>query len=206
MPYFTIPNVERVAAQVLIEAGLPVTATNASTKLFRDSTIEQLAPVPEEPAAKPAVLFDIFLSHSSLDQLQVLGIYTLLRTRGYSVYLDQICDPLLNRAHVTRATARVLRYRIAQSRSLFVATSSNATNSRWVPWELGFMDGWNAKAAVLPILPSGTVSFKGQEYFELYLEVRDAGFAHVRPNDLDIYDNGAFVARWGTWLTMPRTF
>ena len=206
MPYFTIPTVEWVAVEALAETGLTPTVANATTRLSRDSTTEQLGPVPEEPAAKPPVLFDIFLSHSSLDQLQVLGIYKLLRTRGYSVYLDQVCDPQLNRAHVTRATARVLRYRMAQSRSLFVATSTNTTNSRWVPWELGFMDGWNAKAAVLPILPAGTVSFKGQEYFELYPEVRDGGLGRVRPNDLDIHDRGVFVATWARWLTMPRTF
>ena len=114
MAYFTTESVVSAAAQVLSESRLTANSANASIRLSTESTTGRLAPVPEEPTAKPAVMFDIFLSHSSLDQLQVLGIYKLLRRRNYSVYLDQICDPQLNRANVTRATARVLRYRMAQ--------------------------------------------------------------------------------------------
>jgi len=206
MPYFTSESVLGTAAQVLGESRIAVTTANASIRLSAESVSARLPPVPEEPTGSPAVLFDVFLSHSSLDQLHVLGIYKILRQRGYSVYLDQICDPHLNRAQVTRATARVLRYRMAQCRSLFVATSSNTTQSKWVPWELGFMDGWNAKASVLPILPQGVSSFRGQEYFELYPEVRDAGSGISRPNDLHIFDRGRFIAPWGAWLNAPRAF
>lgn len=42
--------------------------------------------------------FDVFLSQSSHDAIKVLGIYHLLKGRGYSVYLDSVCDPHLNRA------------------------------------------------------------------------------------------------------------
>ena len=206
MPYFTTEAVATAAAQALSENGRSVSFSNASNLLLLESIDESLGPVPEEPAKTPPVLFDIFLSHSSLDQLQVLGIYTLLRRRNYSVYLDQVCDPKLNRMQVTRATARVLRYRMAQCKSLFVATSQNTTQSKWVPWELGFVDGWNAKTAVLPILPTGTVSFAGHEYFELYPEARDAGGARIYPNDIEIYDRRRFVASWGTWLGLPRNF
>jgi hypothetical protein len=206
MAYFTLESIVDTAAQVLAESRLFANSANARIRLSVESTTERLAPVPEEPAAKPAVIFDIFLSHSSLDQLQVLGIYILLRRRGYSVYLDQICDPQLNRANVTRATARVLRYRMAQCKSLFVATSSNTTSSKWVPWELGFTDGWSAKAAILPILPTGAYSFGGHEYFELYPEVKDAGSGYSHPHDLDIFDGTKFIASWGNWLTRARTF
>jgi len=206
MAYFTAESVIDTAVQVLSESRLAATSTTASIRLLAESTTERLEPVPEEPAPKPVVIFDIFLSHSSLDQLQVLGIYKLLRRRGYSLYLDQVCDPQLNRANVTRATARVLRYRMAQCKSLFVATSNNTTNSKWVPWELGFTDGWNGKTAILPILPSGTYSFSGQEYFELYPQVRDAGSSYAYPHDLDIFDQGRFIASWGSWLSRVRTF
>jgi hypothetical protein len=206
MPYFTTESVVAAAAGVLAESALFANSANATTWLSSESVRERLAPLPEAGAVKPAVIFDIFLSHSSLDQLHVLGIYKLLRKRGYTLYLDQICDPQLNRTNVTRTTARVLRYRMAQCRSLFVATSQNVTSSKWVPWELGFSDGWNGKAAVLPILPAGAYSFNGQEYFELYPEVNDVGSGHSYPNDLDICDQGKLIASWGNWLTLPRTF
>ncbi|MEZ0276774.1 MAG: hypothetical protein ACAH88_17835 [Roseimicrobium sp.] len=205
MPYFTIEQVTTSAVENLSRAGLEATLANAERQFVNESTLRRLPPVPEESIATPPVLFDIFLSHSSLDHLQVLGIYYLLVGRHYSVYLDHICDPLLKPTLVTRATARVLRYRMAQCKSLFVATSANITHSKWVPWELGFMDGWNAKAAVLPIVPSATPVFKGQEYFDLYPEVRDSP-GHIRPDDLDIYDQNHFLASWGAWLGLPRKF
>lgn len=166
---------------------------------------ERLDRVPERTEIKPAVLFDIFLSHSSLDQLQVLGIYQLLIQRGYTVYLDQVCDPYLDRTRVTPATARVIRYRMVQSKSLFVATSSNVSQSKWVPWELGFSDGWNGKAAVLPILARDVASFKGQEYFGIYPEVRDRpGYPHGQ--DLEIYDHEIVVEPWIKWVKRNRMY
>ena len=206
MAYFTIESVVRTATEILAESRLAATAANAGIRLSAESIAEKLPPVPAEPAAAPVVIFDVFLSHSSLDQLHVLGIYRALRKRGYAVYLDQTCDPQLDRTNVTRATARVLRYRMAQCKSLFVATSTNTSDSQWVPWELGFTDGWNGKAAVLPILPAGTYSFAGQEYFELYPDVRDAGSGYSRPHDLHIYDRGTFVGSWGNWLVRARMF
>jgi hypothetical protein len=148
--------------------------------------------------------FPLGTTHSSLDQLQVLGIYQLLIQRDYKVYLDQVCDPYLDRTHVTPLTARVIRYRILQSKSLFVATSSNVSQSKWVPWELGFSDGWNGKAAVLPILAHNVTSFKGQEYFGICPQVRDhPGY----PNGevLEINDHGV-VESWDRWIQRNRIY
>lgn len=77
---------------------------DATGRLAQEAEEIRFPPVPEESEVKPAVLFDIFLSHSSLDQLQVLGIYRLLIQRGYKVYLDQVCDPYLDRTRVTPLT------------------------------------------------------------------------------------------------------
>ncbi|HPA20414.1 MAG TPA: toll-Interleukin receptor [Verrucomicrobiae bacterium] len=153
----------------------------------------------------PTAAYDIFLSHSSLDARLIYGIFLTLTDRGYSVYLDRICDPQLDRSRVSQGTARTLRYRMAQSRSLFVCTTDNTPKSQWVPWELGFSDGWkDGKAAVLPITDAS--SFQGQEYFDIYPEVKDAGMSHEKPSDLEIWDHGKYVGPWGSWISQGRTW
>lgn len=205
MPYFTTEGVLSIAAQYLAQTGRTPSVANATDRLAEEAEEVRFPPVPEETEVKPAVLFDIFLSHSSLDQLHVLGIYRLLVQRGYKVYLDQVCDPYLDRTRVTPLTARVIRYRMVQSKSLFVATSSNVSQSKWVPWELGFSDGSNGKAAVLPILAHNVTSFSGQEYFGIYPEVRDRP-GYPQGQDLEIDDHRILVEAWDRWITRNRIY
>lgn len=53
--------------------------------------------------------FDIFLSHSFLDKAEVQGLYQELTDFGYSVYVDWIVDPHLDRANVTKESATLVR-------------------------------------------------------------------------------------------------
>jgi len=114
--------------------------------------------------------FDIFLSHSFLDKEEVQGLYQELTDFGYSVYVDWIIDPHLDRNNVTKASAALVRFRMKCSKSLHLAVSTNATISKWMPWELGYIDGDTNRCAIIPvsrerILPK---SFKGTEYLQLY--------------------------------------
>lgn len=74
--------------------------------------------------------FDVFLSHSFMDQELVLGAKQLLEEKGLSVYVDWIDDPLLDRTAVTRATAEKIRGRMRQCRTLLYLHSANATKSK----------------------------------------------------------------------------
>jgi hypothetical protein len=56
--------------------------------------------------------FDIFLSHSFLDKKIIYGIYLELTKLGYSVYIDWLKDPELNRTNVTIETADKIRERL----------------------------------------------------------------------------------------------
>ena len=113
--------------------------------------------------------FDIFLSHSSIDKMEVAGIKAFLNTKGISVYVDWI-DPHLNRANVTRQSAETMRIRMKNSKCLLFAFSKNSYKSIWMPWELGFFDGLERNIAVIPIerVPFFKKKFKGQEYLNLY--------------------------------------
>ena len=114
--------------------------------------------------------FDIFLSHSFLDKDEVEGLYIELTNQGYSVYVDWIIDPELDRNNITKKSAPLIRNRLKSSRTLLLAVSVNATVSKWMPWELGYVDGNTNKCAIVPISKSNYApnSYSGVEYLSLY--------------------------------------
>lgn len=115
--------------------------------------------------------FDIFLSHSYLDKKTVYGVFKDFESLGYNTYVDWIVDPTLDRSNITKQTAEKLRVRMMQSKCLIYATSSNIIASQWMPWELGFMDGFNKnKVAVFPLLKTDErdSNIELPKYLELY--------------------------------------
>jgi hypothetical protein len=122
--------------------------------------------------------WDIFLSHSyqdvKLDNEALLGLRSLLKELGFTVYIDWIEDEELDRKAVSKETAAQLKSRMNQSKCLFFATSQNSASSKWMPWELGYFDGSKAnRVAVLPL--TGGTTFRGQEYLGLYPYVDQTG-------------------------------
>ena len=79
---------------------------------------------------------DIFLSHAFDDKELILGVELTREDLSYTVYLDWRDDPSLDRKNVTAATAEKLRARMRASKCLFYASTENASNSKWMPWEL----------------------------------------------------------------------
>lgn len=113
--------------------------------------------------------FDIFLSHASIDADLILGVKSILEAQGYKVYVDWIEDAQLDRSRVTPATAALLRARMRQSNSMIWVATEAASASKWMPWELGYFDGFKPKqVAVLPLVDNAYETFKGQEYLALY--------------------------------------
>jgi hypothetical protein len=111
---------------------------------------------------------DIFLSHAYDDKELVLGVALLMEDMGYSVYIDWRDDPSFDRKRVTAQTTEKLRVRMKASRCLFYSTTEHASESKWMPWELGYKDGQNTRAAILPILGYSTDSYSGQEYLGVH--------------------------------------
>lgn len=116
--------------------------------------------------------FDIFISYNFNDQDVIRGVYNELTEMGFKVYVDFIIDPELDRQNVTIETAKRIRARLENSKSLLYAQSPNAAMSRWMPWELGVVDGHTKKCAILPILVSNTDVYSKQEYLKLYPVVK----------------------------------
>lgn len=53
-------------------------------------------------------VYDIFLSHSASDTAMIAGLSLELEDLGFSVYVDWIEDPELDRSKVTKKTAKLL--------------------------------------------------------------------------------------------------
>jgi hypothetical protein len=128
-----------------------------------------------EAATTLETSFDVFLSHSVKDADVILGIVAALRQQGRKVYVDWIVDPQMDRSRVTPETAERLRQRMRQSASLVYAHSNQSGSSKWMPWELGYFDGFRSAVAVLPIAQTTQESFAGQEYLGLYPYIDGSG-------------------------------
>ena len=144
------------------------TAGRAAAARANSSAHQRLRQLSEVQDTKEA--FDIFLCHSYLDAELVLGLKSIIEDLEHSVYVDWVVYEEIDRSSVSRATAELLRERMAKSATLFFATSSTSARSKWMPWECGYFDGLKGKVAVCPLVdelgPSN--DFQGQEYLSLY--------------------------------------
>lgn len=141
--------------------------------------------------------YDIFLSHSYQDAEVILGIKKTLEEEGYEVYVDWIEDKQLSRENVNAQTANQLRTRMKSCRSLFFVTTDNSVDSKWMPWELGYYDGYKGKVAILPInnSPYQKDSFEGQEYLGLYnYVIKNYGSLYIK------YLNGT-SKKFSEWIS-----
>jgi TIR domain len=142
-------------------------------------------------AASATATFDVFLSHSREDAEVIAGVKNLLEASGISVYVDWIDDPQLDRSRVTTATAAQLRKRMRQCKSLIFATSKSSSDSKWMPWELGYFDGFKpGHVAILPLVSTPGAGFVGQEYLGLYPYLEEIQFTDRRPG-LGIFTTSA---------------
>lgn len=75
------------------------------------------------------------------------------------------------------------------SKGLSYVATSNSTNSKWCPWELGYFDGKkNGRCCILPIMESQT--FQGQEYLGLYPYMQYAQVSGKEKYEFWVYNQG----------------
>lgn len=129
-------------------------------------------------------LFDIFLSYNINDKNVVKGIYYVLKKMGFKVYVDFMVDPQLDRKSVTKETAECIQSRLKHSKSLIYAQSSNAAISKWMPWELGVVDGNTSKCFIMPVQRGDETINSRQEYLLLYPVIGINIF-----NEMRVYDS-----------------
>lgn len=120
---------------------------------------------------------DIFLSHSSRDKEQVRLIKEELVAQGFSVSLDIDVLPAIRPADVTADTAESLRRAMRECSALVYVITANSRRSRWMPWELGYFDGFRGRVFIYPVDDAAERNAQGIEYLRIYPKVPLAGRA-----------------------------
>jgi len=181
-----------------------VTKDQASLAANRvlSGTFQGAAKVLSESTSTLRSSFDIFLSHSVMDAKYVLGAKRILEEKGFSVYVDWLNDPMLDRSYVNKTTAAYLRRRMRQCNLMFYLHSTNSSLSKWCPWELGYFDGYSRsedRTFIFPLVSTGE-QFKGQEYLELYPIVDVDNIGHASRQKRDVW--GYFPESAQQWRRM----
>jgi hypothetical protein len=119
--------------------------------------------------------YDIFISHSYRDfgpeselNKMFLGLKRLLENESYTVFIDWIDRPELDRSKVTLKTAAKLKNIIENCSCLFYVPSMSSGESKWMPWEMGLMDGLTGKVAICPVVEQAESFYSGSEYLGIY--------------------------------------
>lgn len=94
-------------------------------------------------------VFDVFISHNSKDESEIVGFFKFLNEKGYVAYIDWVNDKFdLKREWCNASTAEIIKERIKQSRIFILYFSAKTLESQWCPWELGYADALGKKICV----------------------------------------------------------
>lgn len=160
-------------AYLTVSAARAATSTRGATRAMAEAEIRKAARAPL------STRYDIFLSHSHEDVEVIAGVVTLLEREGLKVYVYWAEDAQPDR--VTTETAARLRSRMTHCEALIYASSKASPTSKWMPWELGYFDGYRpGHVAILPLVASAAASFPGQEYLALYPYVEQISWTDGR--------------------------
>ena len=106
-------------------------------------------------------------------------------------------DIFLSHSYLDKTLVYTLRKRMELSKSLAYVATSNSSNSKWCPWELGYVDASkNGRCAILPIMKDEGSTFKGQEYLGLYPFIDYAPIENTQKYQFWVNDpqNGNYVS------------
>lgn len=188
MPLFYRSELERAA-------GIKSLAINKSAEAILSESMKT--------ATKELKQYDIFLSHRYMDAKYILGLKSVLEELDYSVFVDWIERPELDRSRVNRDVAQWLRQMMRRCSCLLYAASNNSSESKWMPWELGYSDGIHGRVAIVPIVDTSTSAnpLAGQEYLGLYPYITKSTIANTNTLDVWVHDSPEKYVRMKYWLT-----
>jgi|SRR5690554_1546304 len=148
----------------------------------------------------PTKIYDVFLSHSYMDKEDIASLKVYLESFNLTVYVDWIDDRTLNRKTVNKQTALIIRKRMENCKSLFYAFSENSSSSIWMPWELGYFDGFKGRVAILPISSKESNHYVGAEYLGIYPYVAEDKISETNEDALWICENETKYIIFSEWL------
>lgn len=89
---------------------------------------------------------------------------------------------------------------------MIYAFSENASNSKWMPWELGYFDALrDSKIAVLPILKNSKNSYIGSEYVGLYYHIQIDRIKNSEKEALWVHNGDDYII-YSDWIQGHKPF
>jgi hypothetical protein len=138
---------------------LPTTSANIS--------LAKSAIIRESINASSSQTFDVFLSHSFIDNELILRFRELLTNQGKSVYVDWLVDKVGENETIDKTNALKIQSRMKQCETMIYVHTPSASISKWCPWEVGYFDALNKKVLV-SIISDSDEPTTGQEYLDIY--------------------------------------
>ena len=111
--------------------------------------------------------YDVFLSHSHIDQELIFAFKNMLESADLTVYVDWLIESDRAGKSVTAANAQTIRTRMNQCSKMIYLHTKNASESKWCPWEVGFFDALKGDVTVA-LIDDNPQRTTGQEYLNLY--------------------------------------
>jgi len=121
----------------------------------------------------------VFLSHSheDLQNGYLEKAIVFLRKCGVRIYIDSLDNSLP--PFTSGETARKIKDQIKANKKFILLATSNAINSKWCNWELGFGDAnkYIDHIALFP-LADEISSWNGNEYLRIYPRIEESNFVN----------------------------
>lgn len=94
-------------------------------------------------------IFDMFISHNSKNEDEVVRFYKKLNRIGLVAYVDWVNDKFdLKRQWCNATTAEIIKERIKQSAFFVVYATREIVQSQWCSWEVGYAEALGKKICI----------------------------------------------------------
>lgn len=93
--------------------------------------------------------FDMFISHNSKNEDEVVLFYKILNSNGLVAYVDWVNDKFdLKRQWCNATTAEIIKERIKQSQFFVIYATEEILHSQWCAWEVGYAEALGKKICI----------------------------------------------------------
>lgn len=93
--------------------------------------------------------FDMFISHNSKNEDEVVRFYKILNSNGLVAYVDWVNDKFdLKRQWCNATTAEIIKERIKQSQFFVIYATKEILQSQWCAWEVGYAEALGKKICI----------------------------------------------------------
>ncbi|MAA66742.1 MAG: hypothetical protein CL581_18465 [Alteromonadaceae bacterium] len=136
-----------------------------------------------------------FLCHSHRDQELAKGLQVLLKENGWDVYIDWEDNEMPSSPN--KETASKIKLKITTTDWFLFLATSNSTQSRWCPWEIGYADAQKGYGKML-IIPTEDDSgnWYGNEYLQLYKKIDEGTDRQTGRSGYAAFDAGSSSGAW----------